>query len=178
MDSRKRLSVSDRAEFSKSITGKIVESDWFRNTRFIACYISTPTEVDTKMLIKCALEEKKRIFAPVIGKNFTMQFREVTRSSTLKTNKWGLQEPVDGEVICSKRLELVITPVVAFDAKRNRIGMGGGYYDREFAYLTSTDRTANPKLIGIAFGCQYVEKIAPNPWDIRLFRILTESGVV
>ena len=66
-------------------------------------------------------------------------------------------------------LDVVITPLVAFDEYGHRIGMGGGYFDRTFSFLGNRQSWFHPKLVGLAFACQKVEKIQPNPWDIRLF---------
>jgi 5-formyltetrahydrofolate cyclo-ligase len=100
----------------------------------------------------------------------------VTPDSDLVHNEWGLLEPVSGDVIEPKELDVVLTPLVAFDAERHRIGMGGGYYDRTFAFLHERRRRFRPKLVGLAFDCQRTEKIAVNPWDITLYRVITESG--
>jgi 5-formyltetrahydrofolate cyclo-ligase len=64
--------------------------------------------------------------------------------------------------------------VVAFDARRHRVGMGSGYFDRCFAFLKHNRQWQRPKLIGVAFECQRVEKIVPNPWDVRLYKLVTE----
>jgi 5-formyltetrahydrofolate cyclo-ligase len=104
-----------------------------------------------------------------------MQFRELTAESKLVFNEYGLCEPQDGEIIAPRTLDLVITPVVAFDDDCNRLGMGGGYFDRTFSFLKHRQFLFHPKLIGLAFSCQRVEKIAPNPWDIRVFRVIDET---
>ncbi len=133
-------------------------------------------EVDTWPLIDRAWRMKKRIFAPIVGKNFSMRFREVTPETELELNRYGFQEPKDGEFIKPRALDVVITPVVAFDACGNRIGTGGGYFDRAFDFLKHRKYLFHPKLIGLAFSCQRVEKITPNPWDIRVFRVVDEAS--
>ena len=80
------------------------------------------------------------------------------------------------ETIDVDELDVVVTPLVAFDNQRNRIGMGGGYFDRTFTYLRNRQYWLRPKLIGVAFECQRVATIAPNPWDIPIFRVFTESN--
>ena len=132
-------------------------------------------EVDTWPLIDRAWRMKKRIFAPIVEKNFTMHFCEVTAKSKLVFNRYGLSEPEDGEIIAPRALDVVITPVVAFDDDGNRLGMGGGYFDRTFSFLKHRKFLFHPKLIGLAFSCQRVDKIAANPWDIRLFCVIDET---
>jgi len=172
---RAELSADDREKASNKIADTVIRSSWFRRSKFIACYLSTQEEVDTWLLIDRAWRMKKRIFAPIIKKNLTMEFCELTAESKLVFNQYGLAEPQDGEIIAPRALDLVITPVVAFDADGNRIGMGGGYFDRTFSFLANRQYLFHPKLIGLAFSCQRVEKIAPNPWDIRVFRVIDES---
>jgi 5-formyltetrahydrofolate cyclo-ligase len=126
-------------------------------------------------LINCAWQQKKRIFAPITQKNLNLSFHQFVDESDLSTNKMGLQEPLDGELIPADELDLVLVPLVAFDSQNNRIGMGGGYYDRTFSFLKQNTNASRPKLVGVAFECQRVERITPNPWDIRLLSVITET---
>jgi 5-formyltetrahydrofolate cyclo-ligase len=171
---RAALSSDEREKASQKISDTVIRSSWFRRSKFLACYLPMPEEVDTWPLIKRAWRMKKRVFAPIIEKNFTMQFCELTADSKLLFGRHGLLEPQDGEIIVPRALDLVITPVVAFDDNGNRIGMGGGYFDRTFFFLANRQYLFHPKLIGLAFSCQRVDKIAPNPWDIRVFRVIDE----
>jgi 5-formyltetrahydrofolate cyclo-ligase len=171
---RTAMTPQEREEASAKITESVVRSAWFRRARLIACYLPMQDEVDTWMLIARAWRMKKRVFAPVIEKNFTMTFCEVTPKTDLLYNRYGLPEPREGDVIDVRSLDLVMTPLVAFDADCNRIGMGGGYFDRTFSFLRMRQHLFHPKLIGLAFACQEVEKVAANPWDIRLFRVIDE----
>lgn len=171
---RSSLSSKERDKASEKIVDKVIRSSWFRSGRFVACYLSTEEEVDTWSLIERAWRMNKRVFAPRIEKNFTMQFCELSAQSKLVLNQYGLPEPQDGEIIAPRALDLVITPVVAFDDDGNRIGMGGGYFDRTFSFLKDRKLLFHPKLIGLAFSCQRVDKIAPNPWDIRIFQLINE----
>lgn len=119
---------------------------------------------------------KKHVFAPIVKKNNVLQFQELQAKSILRRNNYGLFEPCDGPLINANGLDVVITPLVAFDHLNNRIGMGGGYFDRTFAFLKDRQSYFHPKLIGVAFACQKTEKIAPNPWDIGLFSIISEHS--
>jgi 5-formyltetrahydrofolate cyclo-ligase len=172
---RAELSTSEREKASEKITDTVIRSAWFPRSKFVACYLPMQDEVDTWTLIDRAWRMKKRIFAPVIKKNFAMQFCELTAESKLVFNRYGLFEPQGGEIIAPRALDLVITPLVAFDDEGNRLGMGGGYFDRTFSFLRNRQFLFHPKLIGLAYSCQRVEKIAPNPWDIRVFRVIDET---
>jgi 5-formyltetrahydrofolate cyclo-ligase len=99
---------------------------------------------------------------------------EMKSDTDLYRNEIGLYEPADGNVIAANELDIVITPLVAFDNRLNRVGMGGGCFDRSFAFLKHRKIFYRPKLVGVAFECQRVEKVNANPWDIRLFQIITD----
>lgn len=173
---RAALTPHERDLASTKIIDTVTRSSWFRRSKLVGCYLPTEEEVDTWPLIDRAWQMKKRIFAPVIGKNFAMRFRELRPETELEVNFYGLAEPEDGEIVKTRALDIVITPVVAFDVDNNRLGMGGGYFDRAFAFLKHRKFLFHPKLIGLAFSCQRVEKIPPNPWDIRVFRVIDESS--
>jgi 5-formyltetrahydrofolate cyclo-ligase len=142
----------------------------------LACYLPCDDEVDATAVINRAWRAKKRVFAPVTGLHRKMIFRQLSPDTDLAMNQFGLWEPVSGPSIEAKFLDVVITPLVAFDAEWHRIGMGGGYFDRCFHFLQKRKTWLHPKLIGAAFDCQQVEKIVRNPWDIRLYRVFTESN--
>jgi len=163
------MSDEERCVASQIINEAVVNACWFRRATYIGCYLSTADEVSTWEIISRAWAMKKRIFCPVLEKNLRMQFREIRKESDLRPNRFGLLEPVDGEIITAGMLDIVITPVVAFDDSGHRIGMGGGYFDRTFSFLRDRRHWFHPKLVGVAFACQKVEKIPPNHWDIRLF---------
>lgn len=137
--------------------------------------MSAADEVDTSMVFQRAWRAGKTVFSPVVGDDFSMRFVEITPSTRLEKNRFDLWEPAFGAEIRAERLDVVVTPVVVFDAQRHRIGMGGGYFDRAFSFLNTKKQNPRPKLAGFAFDCQKVEKITPNRWDIRLYRVFNES---
>lgn len=173
-EARRSLSAEERREASARIAATVVHSHFFRRSRRIACYLPMPEEVDTWPIIERAWRMKKRIFAPMLAPERLLRFREVRPDTTLVTTGFGLQEPVSGDELSARELDLVITPLVAFDDSASRIGMAGGYYDRTFSFLRGRKSLLRPRLVGVAFACQHVEKVPLNPWDIGLYRVITE----
>lgn len=172
---RAAMSDRDRDRASMKIADRVVRAHWFRRARNVACYLPMHDEVDTWFVIKRAWQMKKRIFVPIVERKYTMKFRELVPQSMLAPNRFGILEPLAGTTIAPHALHVVLTPVVAFDGGNRRIGMGGGYYDRTFAFLRNRRQLLRPKLVGLAFACQRVEKIAANPWDIRTFCIVHDA---
>jgi 5-formyltetrahydrofolate cyclo-ligase len=172
---RDSLDELTRDVASSVIADKIVSSTWFQRTQYLACYLPAANEVSTWEIISRAWRMKKRVFAPVCEINLQMQFREVSPDTDLRPNRYGVFEPVNGDIVTARMLDAVVTPVVAFDRHNHRVGMGGGYFDRTFSFLRHRNAWLHPKLVGAAFACQQVTEITPNPWDIPLFAVVTEA---
>lgn len=173
---RDTMPEPDRVGASRRIADRITHMPIFVRSGLIACYLSTGSEVDTSAIILRAWRMRKRIFVPDTRGGGKLTFREIRPDSEFASGPFGIQEPISGSVLAASLFDLVIVPVVAFDSDHHRIGMGGGYYDRTFSFLRHRKSFLKPKLVGVAFDCQKVDKIAPNPWDIRLFRIITQAA--
>lgn len=175
---RARLSLTpdERTQYSLDIAEHIFSSNLMLRVRHVGCYLPTDEEVNTWPLIERAWRMKKRIFVPVLKKKRRMDFVEIDSGTPLGSNWYGLDEPGAGKKIPACRLDIVLMPLVAFDRTGNRIGMGGGYFDREFAFLKHRRKYRRPKLIGLAFSCQKVGSVCASPWDVPLFQVYSENG--
>jgi 5-formyltetrahydrofolate cyclo-ligase len=172
---RRAMTDQQRAKASAVICQRVCELPEFFAGKTIGCYLPMHDEVDTREIIQRAWRANKRIFVPVLRGDAQMVFCEIEPDTELEQNSFGVWEPVRGVLLDARCIDVVITPTVAFDGNHNRIGMGSGYYDRCFSHLRNRKTWLRPKLIGVAFDCQKVEKIAPNPWDIRLYAVISES---
>lgn len=175
---RRNLATDERLELSLRITEHVCRSGFFHAALRIGCYLPLPDEVGTWPLIERAWRRNKRVFVPVLEKNFRMTFVQLSSDTGIGANRFGILEPVDGPRLAAQKLDVVFMPVVAFDDQGNRIGMGGGYYDRALARGKHRPRHVRPKRIGLAFACQQVAGIRASYWDIPLFRVFTENGPV
>lgn len=170
------MTSSERSRASARIANRFLNGRYFLASQTIGCYVSTWDEVDTSVVIERAWRANKRIFLPVTDAHGHMFFCETLPSTGLARNDFGIWEPVSGKPADASKLDVVVTPLVAFDDQGSRVGMGGGYFDRTFAFLGDRNCWHHPKLIGVAFQCQRVPEIARNPWDIPVFRVITETG--
>ena len=173
---RRNLAADERARASARICDSIIRSAAFLSANRLACYLPMRDEVDPMPLIERAWRAQKRVFVPVIDGRRTMKFCELGPGSVVTRNEFGLWEPVSRDAIDPRRLDVIITPVVVFDDACNRIGMGGGYYDRCFRFLKKRRKWLKPKLIGVAFECQRAARIRPDAWDVSLYRVVTENS--
>ena len=170
---RRKLAASERKKASRMICKRVIESREFSSSKFLGIYLPMHDEVDTREIIQRAWRANKRVFVPILRGSTQMLFCEIEPQTELEQNRLGIWEPSRGRLIEPEKLDLVVAPTVAFDTDNHRIGMGAGFFDRCFAFLRLRKHWLRPKLLGVAFRCQKVEKIKPNAWDIRLYRIIT-----
>ena len=129
-------------------------------------YYSYNYEVDVIEILKKFEKKKYLISLPKIKNNFQMDFLKWSFSDPLMINKYGIPEPVSNKKIYP---DILLVPLVAFDNELNRIGYGGGFYDR---YIKKTKKIIT---IGLALSFQRVNKIKTNKFDIKLDFIITEK---
>lgn len=93
----------------------------------------------------------------------------------LTANRYGIPEPdvAAGDTLAAEQMALVVAPLVGFDAQARRLGMGGGWYDRSFAFRQA--RPAPPWLVGVGFAAQQVESLPVQAWDVGVDAICTET---
>ena len=111
------------------------------------------------------------ISLPKISKNHSMNFFTWSINSPLSINKYGIPEPVTNKIVYP---DILLVPLVAYDKNSNRIGYGGGFYDR---YIKKIKKNKKILTIGIAFSYQRVEKIPIEKNDIKLDFIITEKKI-
>jgi len=149
-------------------------------TTHIALYLGTDGEICPKALISHYLKRKKKLYLPIVHpiKKNHLVFCPITAKTKLKKNNFGILEPDFRSNSCMlpSLLSMVLLPLVAFDAKGNRMGMGGGYYDRAFEFKQKTSRNS-PILVGLAHELQKQEQLTTEPWDIPLFAIFTDQQI-
>ena len=147
-----------------------------RRARNVAVYLAADGEADPAEIAAGALARWQWIYAPVLHGQ-TLRFARLTHDTPLRSNRYGILEPANADFIDPRRLDVVLTPLVAFDGSGTRIGMGGGYYDRCFSFLKQRARWIRPRLIGIAYEFQRLRAVYRNDWDIPLWAAVTERGV-
>jgi 5-formyltetrahydrofolate cyclo-ligase len=148
----------------------------FRQAGRVSLFISFDGEPSLTRLTQAAIRRGKRLYAPVITRS-RMHFAELGAEAALEANFFGILEPKVGPRIDARHLDLVLTPLVAFDGRGMRMGVGRGYYDRCFQFLLNRSAWRRPKLLGVAYELQRVPQLDAQPWDVPLWGVVTEAGV-
>ena len=181
-DQRSGLSIELLRQKSANIIQQVKQSEVFINATRVGIYLAVNGEADPAELTKATSLESinKQYYLPVLSnkKNQGLEYVEVTKNSVFKNNQFSIPEPIHTEesLISTDTLDLVIVPLVGFDRKGNRLGMGGGYYDRCFAF--KKHKQTKPILMGFAYDFQEVEPLNAEEWDVPLDSIATESELI
>ena len=145
----------------------------------IAVYAALPQELDTAPLIALARARGCRIFLPRIDhrrRSRAMQFIEM--AGPMRRNRLGIAEPQAATALPARWLDVVFLPLVGFDRNGVRLGAGGGFYDRAFAFRQLRSVWHAPRLIGLAYAFQEVASIGAAAHDVLMDAVVTEHGVI
>ncbi len=178
-NTRKNLSNNQQIIAAQSLKMNFIQhlkSENTTNSKHIAIYLSNDGELDTSLLIKELWNLNHVVYLPIIhpfnGAN--LLFQRYEKNSPMRANRYGILEPkLNCSQICPlPALDYLLMPLVAFDKQGNRLGMGGGFYDRTLARLHEQN-WQKPQLIGLAHECQKVDALPIESWDVPLKTIIT-----
>ena len=194
---RNALSHTEQNVAANNIALKLQSLAHIKAATHIAIYLANDAELSLQPFIYWCWQHNKQVYLPVIHpfSKGHLLFLHYSQHTKLVKNTYGITEPkLDvNSVIPIEQLEIILTPLVAFDNTGARIGMGGGYYDRTLAYWYSiyqqqlTEQTeqarqakATQKVqknhpIGIAHDCQHLAHIPSQTWDVPLPEIITPT---
>lgn len=146
----------------------------------VAVYLAQDGELACDQLIESLWALPCLVYLPIIDSaTKTLRFGLYQANTQLAPNKFGILEPIinrPADEINANQCDSAIVPLVGFDAQGHRLGMGGGFYDRSFAFKCQQPN-AKPRMIGWAHACQQVEQLDTQPWDVPLDAIITEQGI-
>ena len=168
---RADMTRTERFEKSMQIFEQLITVPEFKRADRIYTYVSMDNEIDTIMLIDYSLSLEKRVFVPrVSGKD--MEFYEISDMTELNPGYRGIYEPdINGKEPDYSRTGFMCMPGLAFDRSYNRIGYGGGFYDR---YLSVENKLYKAAL---AYEAQLLESIPAQVGDVRPYMIVTEESI-
>ncbi len=176
---RRGLSPEHQQAHRQAFAGLSAQQFFFLKARHIATYIAADGELDPSGLLTSALA--KQWYLPVLRPkpHIKLWFARYRPGQDMRNNRFGIPEPPlkHRYIRPPWALDLILMPLVGFDADCNRLGMGGGYYDRTLAYLRHRTHWRKPVLVGVAHECQRLDALPVRDWDIPLDYVITEAGV-
>jgi 5-formyltetrahydrofolate cyclo-ligase len=142
------------------------------NFKSIGGYYPSNYEIDDLDILDLFEKNFFKVSLPIIEKDNQMNFYSWSRNDPLKINKFGIPEPVSSKIFYP---DILLVPLVAYDVSLNRLGYGGGYYDR---YIEKIEKVKKVMKIGLAFSFQKISSIPINEYDKRLDFIVTEKEIL
>ena len=178
---RQALTPAEADASATRLARHVTNSRLLHSSRNIAAYLATDGEIDPLPLLQRLWALGKKIYLPVLEphSDTRLWFVQFEPGEHLVYNRFGIPEPErrHRRLIKPSALDLVFTPLVAFDTAGNRLGMGGGFYDRGFAFLRRRTHWHKPRLIGLAYDFQRLDAIMQEPWDIPLHAIASDQRI-
>ncbi len=167
---RNGINRSDKISADRSIFTYFINSRYFSDFGMFLCYVSFRSEADTHEIIRFLLNNKKRVAVPVC-EDKQMRFFEIRSLSDLQPGRFGIliPKPDDADIVTDFSNALCLVPALAFDYNGNRLGYGGGYYDR---FLSEN----KIQTLGFAYGNCLCRHIPSEDFDVKISTVLTENG--
>src|SRR5690606_3756567 len=163
---RRRALTPRRQIFAaQRLASRLAKQPEFVSADKLALYLAADGEIGTRAIFELAWRMGKRVYLPILSDDNRLGFAEYRSGARLYRNRLGIPEPRIKRYCDARYLDLVLMPLVGFDAAGRRLGMGGGFYDRSFAFVRERQRR-RPVLVGLAHQCQQVEHLPAEVWDV------------
>ncbi|TLU66818.1 5-formyltetrahydrofolate cyclo-ligase [Thalassotalea litorea] len=169
---RRNLTTAEQLQASEKLCVKLQQHCQSQNIRTIAGYLAADGEISLQPFFDWCWQKQIKTYVPVLHpfSKGHLLFLNYRADTPLVLNRYKLQEPILDvrQVLAISQFDLLIAPLVGFDDVGNRLGMGGGYYDRMLALCPPLQE----RTVGVAHHCQRVAALTPQPWDIPLTQII------
>lgn len=188
---RKTLTPTFQKKAAEALSLTLENDIVVKKANHIALYLANNGELDLQPFIHWCWQQNKHLYLPIVHpfSKGHLLFLRYDNNSTMILNRYNIEEPkLDvRDIKPLQQLDIILTPLVAFDSTGARIGMGGGYYDRTLAtwyehYLQNKEyaqgKQCHPSLIGVAHDCQQITKVPHESWDIPLPKIITPTRTI
>jgi 5-formyltetrahydrofolate cyclo-ligase len=173
---RRALSLTHQQNCAKRLANHLFKLSALRGLRHIAAYWPADGEIDPRVFINLATQRGVQIYLPIITADGFMYFAAYKPQDPLQKNTYGIPEPHGCRYTRKSlwQMDAVLLPLVGIDRYGNRLGMGGGFYDRAIA--ATLGRIKQPQYWGLAHSFQQLEKLPIDVWDSPLDGVVTERG--
>lgn len=183
---RAALTPSQQIHAAHNLLRNLMSLPVFMRSQHIALYWALDGEIDLAPIAEQCWEMGKRCYLPVLHPHQQRQlwFVRYLPDTPLKQNRFQIPEPDHrtSQKLAAHLLDIVLVPLVGFDATGARLGMGGGFYDSTFAFKKKPETlpasTRKPWLLGVAHACQQIDRLDTADWDIDLEGVVTDKAVI
>lgn len=177
---RKLLTAAQQKLAAQRLSKHVAALRQFRVSRRVALYLPNDGEIDPVPLVLRLWQSGKTCYLPILSRlrHDRLWFAPYYPDTALVYNRLGILEPALSAQLHrrAQELDLILMPLVAFDTHGNRLGMGGGFYDKSLAFLRGRRLWHKPQLIGLAHEFQCVKKLETNSWDVPLQGVATDRN--
>ncbi|PSU61925.1 5-formyltetrahydrofolate cyclo-ligase [Photobacterium phosphoreum] len=174
---RRQLSPQQQHHAAQQLSLRLQALPQIQQSQHIALYLANDGEIDPQPFIEWLWQQGKSVYLPVLHpfSKGHLLFLHYAANTPMTTNRYGISEPkLDvRRVKPIAELDVICTPLVAFDSNGQRLGMGGGYYDRTLSQWHQ--HRQGPYPIGIGHDCQYIPLLPNEKWDVPLPLIITPN---
>ena len=179
-DRRMALAPGERIAAARAV-GELLETlpEFLTDLR-VGAYWAVRGELPLSHALPALFRRGQIVFLPVLGSRDQLRFAPWLPGQDLAANRFGIPEPEQNaaNAVDPHGLDVVLVPLLAFDRRGHRLGTGGGYYDRGFAFLQGRERPAHTLLIGVGYAFQEVPMLPVEAHDVRLDYIVTERELI
>ena len=180
---KQRTAISeDRQRLHAHAIAKLFQEQetWMKQGEHVALYLSVEGEINPEYIADMLWQHGRHCYLPVIPKDKQgpLLFAPWDRNSVMVPNRYGICEPKyrSNDLCCAEQMDVICLPLVGFDQRGHRLGMGGGFYDHTMAERAVWQH--KPVLLGLAHAIQCIDDGLPNePWDVALDAVITEKRV-
>ena len=182
---RESLPAPLRCKKARELLKTIISLPEFKRAHRVAFYWPSKGELDPIPLLKLALKMGKQCYLPMLhpSKAKHLLFVEYRIGDKLRLNRYGINEPLlaNRSALAPWMLNVIFVPLLGFNKEGHRLGRGGGYYDKTFAFLkdkVNTLKVSQPSLIGLAYEFQQLDNLPYDEWDQLLSGVATEKRII
>ena len=176
---RRALTPAERISAAQGLRRSLELLPEYLTDSRVAGYWASQGELPLNLVMPPLVARGQQFLLPVIGADQQLRFARWQAGDAVQPNRYGIPEPVaPAELLEPFQLDLVLVPLLGFDRRGHRLGHGGGYYDRSFAFLRGQARPTEPLLVGIGYALQELPRIRAEAWDVALDFIATERELI
>jgi 5-formyltetrahydrofolate cyclo-ligase len=170
---RAAIPPAERSRLAELVEETLFGHPEVRSAGTVMLFYSFGTEVATAGMSERVVRAGKRLLLPYLAEDGSMEAAELHSGQTLERTAYGPREPGRRVAVDPAEVDLVIAPGLAFDRVGNRLGYGGGYYDRYLGRMGSAAFR-----VGVAFSLQLLDRIPSEPGDERVHLVVTDEGAL